>query len=143
MAAAGSARNIIRPAGAASAQAVVIAIEPAVPFLADAGFYARYAKRAFNVVFGALLLITLAPLFGAVALAVRLTSGGHQALLADIVTVRPGITGPFQVYGRRRLTPTTRIQLEAAYRDGMTLLGDLGYIVRTAKPLVTLDGNLA
>jgi lipopolysaccharide/colanic/teichoic acid biosynthesis glycosyltransferase len=57
-----------------------------------------------------------------------------------IASVRPGLTGPFQICGRKHLTPLTRVRLESGYAPGVSLARDLAYIVRTAKPLITLDG---
>jgi lipopolysaccharide/colanic/teichoic acid biosynthesis glycosyltransferase len=63
------------------------------------------------------------------------------ALLPAIVAVRPGLTGPFQVCGRKELSPPSRMQLEAAYAPRMTLAGDLAYMLQTVKPLIRRDGH--
>ncbi len=62
-------------------------------------------------------------------------------LARDIVSVRPGLTGPFQVRGRKNMTPLARMQLEAGYAVDVRLRKDLAYIIRTAKPLMELDGH--
>ncbi len=63
------------------------------------------------------------------------------AMAEAIRAVRPGLTGPFQVRGRKGLSPTSRMQIEAAYGAQMSLLGDLGYVLRTVQPLLKLDGR--
>jgi exopolysaccharide production protein ExoY len=63
------------------------------------------------------------------------------ALAPAITSVRPGLTGPFQVCGRKGLSPQARMQLEAGYASDMSLLKDVGYMIRTAKPLWRLDGH--
>jgi lipopolysaccharide/colanic/teichoic acid biosynthesis glycosyltransferase len=63
------------------------------------------------------------------------------ALAAAIVAVRPGLTGPFQVCGRKELSPRSRMELEAAYAPEMGLMKDIGYMLQTIKPLMRLDGH--
>jgi exopolysaccharide production protein ExoY len=63
------------------------------------------------------------------------------ALAPAIVSVRPGLTGPFQVRGRKGLSPQARMQLEAGYAADVSLLKDIGYIARTVRPLMELDGH--
>src|SRR5581483_11710629 len=60
---------------------------------------------------------------------------------AAILSVKPGLTGPFQVCGRKTLTPTSRVEMEAAYGARVSLASDLGLLLRTARPLLTLDGR--
>ena len=62
-------------------------------------------------------------------------------LARAIVSVRPGLTGPFQVRGRKNMPPLARMQLEAGYAADVRLSTDLTYIIRTAKPLLELDGH--
>lgn len=63
------------------------------------------------------------------------------ALAQSIVSVRPGLTGPFQVCGRKSLKPLSRVQMEAGYAPHVTFVRDAGYMFRTVKPLITLDGH--
>ncbi len=63
------------------------------------------------------------------------------ALTRSIISVRPGLTGPFQVRGRKSLSPQARMELEAGYSADVRFLSDLAYILRTAKPLLELDGH--
>jgi exopolysaccharide production protein ExoY len=62
-------------------------------------------------------------------------------LARAIISVRPGLTGPFQVRGRKGLSPRARMQLEAGYAEEMRLMKDIGYIARTLRPLIELDGH--
>ncbi len=63
------------------------------------------------------------------------------ALMPAIIAVRPGLTGPFQVCGRKGLAPQARMQLEAGYAPDVRPMRDIGYMLRTVKPLVKLDGE--
>lgn len=59
--------------------------------------------------------------------------------LDEVLSVRPGLTGPWQVSGRNDLSYATRVQLAREYARRPTLPGDLRIILRT--PLVMLTGN--
>lgn len=63
------------------------------------------------------------------------------ALARAITSVRPGLTGPFQVCGRKGLSPQARMQMEAAYVADVRLIKDIGYMIRTVRPLAELDGH--
>lgn len=63
------------------------------------------------------------------------------ALARAITSVRPGLTGPFQVCGRKGLSPQARMQMEAGYAPDVRLMKDISYMIRTVKPLVKLDGD--
>jgi exopolysaccharide production protein ExoY len=65
----------------------------------------------------------------------------EPALAAAIVAVRPGLTGPFQVCGRKELAPAARMRLEATYAAESGLIRDLTYVALTARPLFRLDGH--
>jgi exopolysaccharide production protein ExoY len=62
-------------------------------------------------------------------------------LVRAIISVRPGLTGPFQVRGRKGLSPQARMQLEAGYAAEVRLMKDIGYMLRTLRPLMELDGH--
>jgi len=65
-----------------------------------------------------------------------------DAELAELIhAVKPGLTGPFQIRGRKGLTPRERMELEASYAPRVSLLHDAGYMLRTVKPLLKLDGE--
>lgn len=49
----------------------------------------------------------------------------------DRWTVRPGITGPWQVGGRNDLSFEAMIELDRAYVRGRSIRGDLGLLLRT------------
>jgi lipopolysaccharide/colanic/teichoic acid biosynthesis glycosyltransferase len=65
----------------------------------------------------------------------------EASLAQAIAAVQPGLTGPFQVRGRKSLSPLSRMEIEATYSRDVGLLRDLGYGLRTLKPLITLDGQ--
>jgi len=62
-------------------------------------------------------------------------------LAEAILRVRPGLTGPFQVRGRNGISPQMRMEVEAAYTRKVRLLSDAGYLLRTAAPLLHMDGR--
>lgn len=55
------------------------------------------------------------------------------------LTVKAGLTGPMQVYGRGDLTFEERLALELDYLDNVSLAGDLAILMRT--PLAIVTGN--
>lgn len=63
------------------------------------------------------------------------------ALAARIHAAKPGLTGPFQVRGRKGLAPRERMTIEAAYGERVTAWGDLRYLLATVRPLLRLDGR--
>jgi len=56
------------------------------------------------------------------------------------LAVKPGITGPMQVYGRSDLTFEERLALERDYLDNLSLLTDLAILLRTPRAMVRGDG---
>jgi exopolysaccharide biosynthesis polyprenyl glycosylphosphotransferase len=54
--------------------------------------------------------------------------------------VKPGITGPMQVYGRSDLTFEERLAMERDYLDNLSLLTDLAILMRTPRAMVRGDG---
>ena len=54
--------------------------------------------------------------------------------------VRPGITGPMQVYGRADLTFEERLAMERDYLDNLSLLTDLAILLRTPRAMIRGDG---
>jgi exopolysaccharide biosynthesis polyprenyl glycosylphosphotransferase len=54
--------------------------------------------------------------------------------------VRPGMTGPMQVYGRADLTFEERLAMERDYLDNLSLLTDLAIILRTPRAMIRGDG---
>ncbi len=56
------------------------------------------------------------------------------------LAVKPGITGPMQVYGRSDLTFEERLALERDYLDNLSVTGDLAILLRTPGAIVRGDG---
>lgn len=58
------------------------------------------------------------------------------------VTVKPGITGLWQVSGRSKLPYSERVRLDVYYIDNTSLLLDLGILVRTVPVVLFGDGAI-
>jgi exopolysaccharide biosynthesis polyprenyl glycosylphosphotransferase len=56
------------------------------------------------------------------------------------LAVKPGLTGPMQVYGRSDLTFEERLALERDYLDNLSLLTDLAILLRTPRAIIRGDG---
>ena len=56
------------------------------------------------------------------------------------LAVKPGMTGPMQVYGRSDLTFEERLAMERDYLDNLSLLADLAILLRTPRAMVRGDG---
>jgi exopolysaccharide biosynthesis polyprenyl glycosylphosphotransferase len=54
--------------------------------------------------------------------------------------VKPGVTGPMQVYGRGHLTFEERLALERDYIENLSLARDIRLLALTVKPVVTGRG---
>jgi len=54
--------------------------------------------------------------------------------------VKPGLTGPMQVYGRGDLSFEERLAMERDYLDNLSLTGDLAILLRTPRAIVRGDG---
>jgi exopolysaccharide biosynthesis polyprenyl glycosylphosphotransferase len=54
--------------------------------------------------------------------------------------VKPGMTGPMQVYGRGDLTFEERLAMERDYLDNISVAGDLAILLRTPAAIVRGDG---
>lgn len=54
--------------------------------------------------------------------------------------VKPGLTGPMQVYGRGSLSFEERLALERDYLDNLSVTGDLAILLRTPRAVVKGDG---
>jgi exopolysaccharide biosynthesis polyprenyl glycosylphosphotransferase len=54
--------------------------------------------------------------------------------------VKPGLTGPMQVYGRADLTFEERLAIERDYLDNISVAGDLAILLRTPSAIVRGDG---
>lgn len=56
------------------------------------------------------------------------------------LAVKPGMTGPMQVYGRGDLTFEERLAMERDYLDNISVAGDLAILLRTPAAIVRGDG---
>jgi exopolysaccharide biosynthesis polyprenyl glycosylphosphotransferase len=56
------------------------------------------------------------------------------------LAVKPGLTGPMQVYGRSDLTFEERLAMERDYLDNLSLLTDLAILLRTPGAMIRGDG---
>ena len=56
------------------------------------------------------------------------------------LSVKPGLTGPMQVYGRGSLGFEERLALERDYLDNLTVSGDIAILLRTPVAVVQDDG---
>jgi lipopolysaccharide/colanic/teichoic acid biosynthesis glycosyltransferase len=54
--------------------------------------------------------------------------------------VKPGITGPMQVYGRSDLTFEERLAMERDYLDNLSVAGDLAILLRTPGAIIRGEG---
>ncbi|HYG96885.1 MAG TPA: sugar transferase [Solirubrobacterales bacterium] len=56
------------------------------------------------------------------------------------LAIKPGMTGPMQVYGRSDLTFEERLAMERDYLDNLSLLTDLAILMRTPRAMVRGEG---
>ena len=56
------------------------------------------------------------------------------------LTVKPGLTGPMQIYGRGDLSFEERLALERDYLDNLSVTGDLAILMRTPLAIIRGDG---
>jgi exopolysaccharide biosynthesis polyprenyl glycosylphosphotransferase len=56
------------------------------------------------------------------------------------LAIKPGLTGPMQVYGRSDLTFEERLAMERDYLDNLSLLTDLAILLRTPLAIIRGDG---
>ncbi|HEX6781973.1 MAG TPA: sugar transferase [Solirubrobacterales bacterium] len=56
------------------------------------------------------------------------------------LAIKPGLTGPMQVYGRSDLTFEERLAMERDYLDNLSLLTDLAILLRTPRAMVRGEG---
>ena len=64
----------------------------------------------------------------------------YGELSAAYVTVRPGITGYWQVCGRSQVTGTDRLDLDRYYLENRNLLLDLRILARTVPAVLRCRG---
>jgi lipopolysaccharide/colanic/teichoic acid biosynthesis glycosyltransferase len=56
------------------------------------------------------------------------------------LAIKPGLTGPMQVYGRSDLTFEERLAMERDYLDNLSVTGDLAILLRTPRAIVRGEG---
>ena len=56
------------------------------------------------------------------------------------LAVKPGLTGPMQVYGRGDLTFEERLAMERDYLDNISVISDLAILLRTPSAMIRGDG---
>ena len=56
------------------------------------------------------------------------------------LAVKPGMTGPMQVYGRADLTFEERLAMERDYLDNISVAGDLAILLRTPAAIARGEG---
>lgn len=56
------------------------------------------------------------------------------------LAIKPGLTGPMQVYGRGDLTFEERLAMERDYLDNLSVTGDLAILLRTPSAIIRGDG---
>jgi exopolysaccharide biosynthesis polyprenyl glycosylphosphotransferase len=56
------------------------------------------------------------------------------------LAVKPGLTGPMQVYGRGDLTFEERLAMERDYLDNLSVTGDLAILLRTPRAMIRGEG---
>jgi exopolysaccharide biosynthesis polyprenyl glycosylphosphotransferase len=56
------------------------------------------------------------------------------------LAVKPGLTGPMQVYGRGDLTFEERLAMERDYLDNLSVAGDLAILLRTPRAIIRGEG---
>ena len=57
------------------------------------------------------------------------------------LAVKPGMTGPMQVYGRADLTFEERLAMERDYLDNISVAGDLAILLRTPAAILRGEGS--
>ncbi len=62
------------------------------------------------------------------------------SVLGVVCSVKPGLTGPWQVGGRNRLLPDERIELDRQYVRDVSASSDLRYLLSTASCILRMDG---
>ena len=60
--------------------------------------------------------------------------------ILKMLTVKPGLTGPWQVAGRSNLGYEERTKLEAEYAENHTLLGDIMLCLATIPVVLRQEG---
>lgn len=65
----------------------------------------------------------------------------YGALQDELLSVRPGVTGRWQISGRSDLDYAERVSLDIGYIRDRTFWGDVAIILRTVRSVVSVGGN--
>jgi lipopolysaccharide/colanic/teichoic acid biosynthesis glycosyltransferase len=68
------------------------------------------------------------------------TLAPSPAFERTILLVSPGMTGPWQVRGRNKLPPLTRMQLDVEYASDIRVMKDVMYLLASVKILISFNG---
>lgn len=60
-----------------------------------------------------------------------------RELIADILTVKPGLTGPWQVSGRNEIPFAQRAKMDAAYARQKSIWNDIVILMRTPRAMIS------
>lgn len=60
-----------------------------------------------------------------------------KAYIQHILTIKPGVTGPWQVSGRNEIPFTRRAELDALYAKKRSILGDILIILKTPRAMLS------
>ena len=64
----------------------------------------------------------------------------HPGVMEDLIQVRPGITGPWQIGGRNEITPRERMAIDREYVATLSAADDVKYLVKTLVHMTRADG---
>ena len=60
-----------------------------------------------------------------------------QSYIDSSLTVKPGLTGPWQVAGRNDIPWNKRVRMDAAYAKRQSILEDLSIIIKTPFAMIS------
>lgn len=60
-----------------------------------------------------------------------------KPLIQDILSVKPGLTGPWQVSGRNEVPFRVRAQMDAAYARERSIMNDIRILLRTPRAMIS------
>ncbi len=64
----------------------------------------------------------------------------YPDVFITVTSLRPGLTGPWQVRGRNAIPPLHRMRLDKHYAANLSVGSDLAYLASTIRPLLKADG---
>lgn len=103
-------------------------------------FLRRYSidelPQFFNVILGDLSVVGPRPYLA------RELKDLPQATLKKLLSVRPGITGPWQTAGRSNIPFKKRVEIESTYAHKISWKSDLIYILKTLPAMIFSTGAL-